>query len=76
MKIQGIKNICTETKSLSPYDSRKLQVFYCQDENKAWSEVHVGNSWSEYHDDSIIDCGFINEPQTQKEIIERIENYL
>lgn len=76
MKIKGIKNICSESKSLNPFDSRKLQVFYSTDENKAWCDIHVGNSWSEYHDNKIIDCGFLNEPATQKEISERIESYL
>lgn len=77
LKIKGLKKIAGESKGLEGYYSGYyLQLNYDKETGEAWTDEHVSfgqNSWTEYKDSSIINCGNISEPMTMKEIRAMIE---
>jgi len=77
MKISGLRKIAGETKSLQGhYSSIYLQLNYDTSDGHAWTDQHCSlghNSWTQYHDDTIINCGILTEPATMKEIEAMIE---
>lgn len=77
LKIEGIKKIAGESKSLSGYHSGLyLQVNYDRKSGEAWTDSHCSlgqNSWRKYSDSNIINCGNLSEPTTMAEIREMIE---
>lgn len=80
LKIKGLKKIAGESKNLEgPYSDQYLQLNYDQETGEAWTDLHASfgqNSWTEYHDTNIINCGNISQPMTMKEIKEMIINKL
>ncbi len=79
-KIKGLKKIAGESKSLRGYYSGQyLQVNYNRTTGEAWTDWHCSfgqNSWSQYHDINIINCGNISNPMTMAQIREMIEGAL
>lgn len=76
LKIKGLKKIAGESKGLNPYDHGYLQVNYDMETGEAWTDYHYSigsNSWSEYHDEDILTCGYISSPHTMEQIREMIE---
>ena len=77
LKIKGIKKIAGESKSLGGYYSGQyLQVNYDRKTGEAWTDLHCSfgqNSWSQYHDSNIINCGNISEPTTMARSKEMLE---
>ncbi len=80
IRIKGLKKIAGESKSLSGYYSGQyLQVNYDRATGEAWTDFHCSfgqNSWSQYHDNNIINCGNISEPTTMVQIRDMIEGAL
>lgn len=77
MKIKGLKKIAGESKHIGKYDPEYLQLNYDKTTGEAWADYHYsigGNSWTEYHDTNILNCGNIEEPATMKEIAEMIHD--
>ena len=77
LKIKGIKKIAGESKALCDfYAGRYLQLNYNKKTGKAWTDYFCSlgqNSWKEYHDKNIINCGNITEQVTMAQIREMIE---
>lgn len=74
MTIKGIKKIASESKHLAV--GCYLQVNYDVRTHEVWTNYLCGfgnNSWVEYHDENVINCGNIHHPMTMKEIKEMIE---
>ena len=80
VKITGLKKVAGETKSLEGYSSGKyLQLNYDKSTGNVWTDFFYSlgqNSWTEYHDSNIINCGNISEPMTMVQIREMIVNAL
>lgn len=78
LKIKGLKKIAGASKSLNGYYSGQyLQVNYDPSTGEAWSNYHCSfgqNSWTQYHDSNVINCGNISEPKTMKQLREIIES--
>lgn len=77
LKIKGIKAIAGASKDLRGYYSgRYLQVNYNRSTGETWYNEHVSlgqNSWTQYEDGDIINCGTISEPVTMAQLREMIE---
>lgn len=77
LKIKGLKKIAGESKGLEGYYSgHYLQVNYDLETGETWTNEHCSfgqNSWTEYHDSNIINCGNISEPTTMVQIRSMIE---
>ena len=77
LKIKGLKAIAGASKDLQGYYSgRYLQVNYNRTTGEAWYNEHVSlgqNSWTQYDDKDIINCGNISEPATMAQLREIIE---
>ncbi len=77
MKIKGLKRIAGESKKLSGYYAPEyLQLNYNTTTGEAWTDYHYSighNSWTEYNEPEILNCGNITEPKTQKELAEMIQ---
>lgn len=80
MKIEGLKKISGETKSLRGcYDPGYLQLNFDIKTGKAWTDYHydLGHSWeTRYHDKNIIKIGNLVEPMKMSEIKEMIEDII
>lgn len=77
MKIKGLKKIAGESKHIGKYDPEYLQLNYDKTTGEAWTDYHYSigcNSWCEYHDKNIVNCGYITEQKTMIEIAEMIHN--
>ena len=78
--MKGLRKVCSETKLLPDYYSGKyLELFYDAQNNKVFTVYHYSlgqNSWTVFHDSSIIPCGNIDSPKTQEEIREIIAETL
>lgn len=72
LKIKGLKKIAGESKCLNGFGF--LQVNYDIKTGEAWTDMHVGQSWTQYKDENIITCGHLYERATMKEIREMIED--
>ncbi len=72
LKMTGIKTVSGETKCLHGYYSDYyLQLFYDRSTGEVWTTEHVSlghNSWTRYHSEDVIDCGFLTSPHTMQEI--------
>lgn len=82
LRIEGLKKIAGESKHLTGYYSGQyLQINYDRTTGKTWTDFHCSfgqNSWTQYHDSNIINCGNISEPMTMvqiRKIIERAVEY-
>lgn len=75
-KIEGLKEIAGASKRLRGYYSGLyLQVNYNCATGDAWYNEHFSlgqNSWTQYDDKDIINCGNISAPTTMKRIKELI----
>lgn len=80
LKIKGIKKIAGESKNLGGYYSGEyLQLNYDTKTGEAWTDYHTSfgqNSWTEYNNSTIINCGNICNPITMEEIREMIKDKL
>lgn len=80
MKIKGLKKIATDTLILSDfYAPEYLQLNYDISTGEAWTDFHYSlghNSWTNYHDSKIINCGIITNPMSVREISKMIENLI
>lgn len=80
IKLKGLKKLCSDTKNLSGYYSGEyLQINYEITTGEVWGNYHYSlgqNSWSEYHDKNIINCGNVSNPHTMKELVEIINEAL
>lgn len=76
MNVKGLKKIAGETKKLKGfYSGEYLQLNYNKKTGEAWTDYFCSlgqNSWKEYNDSDIINCGNISEKKTMKEIAEII----
>ena len=70
--MKGLRKACSETKGLHGYYSGEyLELFYNAQNNEVFTvyQYSLGqNSWTVFHDSSIIPCGNIDSPKTQEEI--------
>ena len=77
LSIKGLKAIAGASKVLKGYYSgHYLQVNYNRATGKAWYNEHFSlgqNSWTQYDDRNIINCGNISEPVTMAELRAKIE---
>ena len=78
--MKGLRKVCSETKGLHGYSSGEyLELFYDAQNNEVFTvyQYSLGqNSWTVFHDPSIIPCGNIDSPKTQEEIREIIAETL
>lgn len=76
LNIKGLKKIAGETKDLKGfYSGEYLQLNYNKKTGEAWTDYFCSlgqNSWKEYHNSDIINCGNISEKKTMQEIKEMI----
>lgn len=76
MKMTGIRKVAGATKGLTGYYSgRYIQVNYDPETGEVWHDDHVSfgqNSWTQYHDKNIINCGNISNPATMQEIADMV----
>jgi hypothetical protein len=66
IKLKGIKNVVTEAKNNLSKNNLYLQVNVDKSTGRVWSDLHCSigqNSWSEYKDSNILNCGNISDPQ-------------
>ena len=82
LKIKGLRAIAGASKDLHGYYSGYyLQVNYNRATGEAWYDEHVSlgqNSWTQYDDRDIVNCGNISEPMTMaglRDIIEQAVKY-
>lgn len=79
MKINGIKAICQDSKSLceNGYGPGFLELFFDKGKNLAFANYQVSqNRYTRYDDANIIACGWITRPATMEEIQEQVESTL
>ena len=78
MKIKGLKKIAGDSKELiGHYSPEYLQLNYNMTTGEAWTDYHYSighNSWTEYHEKNILNCGIITERKTQLELAAMIHN--
>ena len=75
LKITGLRKVAGETKGVYR-NGEYYQVNYDMDEGRVWTDYHVSlgqNSWSVYHDASIITICNATCPMTQQEIADLIK---
>lgn len=75
IKIKGLKKISRETKTVNLNNGGYLQLNYNIKTGEAWTDYFVSlgsNSWKEYHDTDIINCGNIAIPMTMQAVKEMI----
>lgn len=72
LKMNNLKAVCSETKSLMPWGKYYLQVNWDRNTGDIWTNTLVGNSWVEYHDDNIISFN-VSTPKTMQDIADLIE---
>ena len=73
-KITGIKKICGESKKLNGQMGGLFMMIYCDMETgEAWGNIYAGhNSWTDYQNKNIWQCGGTMSPLKMKEIKEMI----
>ena len=78
MKVKGLKKISGESKKLNGfYNPEYLQLNYNTATGEAWADYHYSighNSWTEYKEPEIINCGNITEKKTQVELAAMIHD--
>ena len=78
--MKGLRKVCSETKGLHGYYSGEyLELFYDVQEDKVFTvyKYSLGqNSWTVFHDDTVIPCGVIDSPKTQEEIRTIVAAYI
>lgn len=65
IKLIGVKNIVTEARNNLGRDNLYLQVNVDKSTGKVWSDLHCSigqNSWSEYVDKDVLNCGNVSDP--------------
>lgn len=76
MKLTGIKNVVTEARN-NLGRNNYLQVNVDTSTGRVWSDLHCSigqNSWSEYVDKDVLNCGNISNPNvTMGEIKAMVE---
>lgn len=64
IKLIGVKNIVTEARNNLGRDNSYLQVNVDKSTGRVWSDLHCSigqNSWSDYKDSNILNCGNISD---------------
>lgn len=78
LKMTGLRKACSESKILDGYYSGKyIQINYDKLTGEVFSDYHYSlgqNSWTEYHDPNVINCGNICNPMTMQGIADLIAN--
>ena len=76
IKLIGVKNIVTEARANILY----LQINVDKSTGNVWSDLHCSigqNSWNNYHDSNILNCGNISDKNiTMVEIKAMVERKL
>lgn len=75
LKIKGLKKAASDSKKAIRENCTYLQLNYVKSEKRCFTDFlcSIGyNSWIQYHDNDYINCGFIKEKMTMKEIKEMI----
>lgn len=76
LKIVGLKKVAGESKYLNKYKGEYLQLNYDMRSGKVWTDFFCSfnESWKEYHDSNVINCGNISEKVTMQDVREIVEN--
>lgn len=76
LKMHGLRKACSESKNLTGYYSGQyVQISYDTACGKVLSDYHVSlgqNSWTQYHDPSVIRVCNLSEPTTMQQIADLI----
>ena len=74
--MRGLRKVAGETHGLEGfYSPEYLELFYDMATGDVWTEYHYSighNSWTEYHDPAIVNCGIICEKLSMQEIADMI----
>ena len=74
-KFRGVKAAVGEMKYCNPYEGTYLEVHYDLEEDEVYTHFHASfgmNSWTEYHDPSVIAVGMYSSPIKMVELKEDI----
>lgn len=76
LKMHGLRNACSESKDLTGYYSgRYVQISYDTRSGEILTDYHVSlgqNSWTQYHDASIIRVCNLSDPATMQQIADMV----
>lgn len=76
LRMHGLRKVAGETKSLSgPHSPEYLQLNYDRSTGDVWTDFFssIGhNSWMEYRDENVLNCGSLSSPCTMQEIADAI----
>ena len=76
LKMIGLRSACSDTKGLTGYYSgRYVQISYDLRSGEILTNYHVSlgqNSWTKYHDPSVIRVCNVSEPATMQQIADMI----
>ena len=76
IKMNGLRKAAHETKGLSPYGDIRTQISYDRDTGDIYTNDHIGENWSQYHDPAVITVCFTKRHMSQQEIADRIAEAL
>lgn len=54
--------------SMACYSNMKIQVFYDMESHRVWGILQIGNSWTQYHDASVVSVGMFAGRYTRAEL--------
>ena len=76
LKMHGLRKACSESKNLTGYyGGQYVQISYDTADGDVLSDYHVSlgqNSWTQYHDPSVIRVCNVSEPATMQQIADMI----
>ena len=73
MKLIGLKKAAGVTRHVSYLRGGRVQISIDLCTGRIYTEYHVGESWSRYHDSSIVTVCFAYGPMTMVEIEEAVD---
>lgn len=76
LKMHGLRKACSKSKNLTGYyGGQYVQISYDTADGDVLSDYHVSlgqNSWTKYHDPSVIRVCNVSEPATMQQIADMI----
>lgn len=75
LKMTGIKAAAGNTRQIVPHCGMYYELFYDMDDGRVWTVLQISlgqNSWTEYHDNTILKVGNLSRVTTMQEIADKV----